>query len=424
MSRFRVIPSPLSSVKLRVLLVSALMIPLAAPSARGDETLRSAVVRRAAVSAGPAATARIVGPHGERAAQMSASDITLRDREVLTLSSPVAAQVVHAGAATRWVLPYRILTPAPAGSSPANSAPRQLRVIAAMQGGGLRFRAAAGGFVGTLLVGLEDSESPQTTSKLPVPVRVRLIADADVVRPGELLLDQTNVASFQPVEIQQIEARDSLRVHIRPDFDPDGTEIWLPVQRSAVVLKSSPRRVQGFGLEVVRVTGELPPGIRPDGRVVFTSTLGTPEPGETVTGNGVATTLIRSRGVGRTRVTADLAPFQSGTLDIDFVWPVAFATAALIGGLLGSLVEALRGASRKASPKWLAYLTSGTIVGIIVAAAYAAGINLVPAALTVGTTVSEAAVFVIGALGGALGLPWLKSLVPGFREQLESAEGS
>lgn len=390
--------------------------------------LKPEAIRRARVSAGPAATMRILAPGGVRVGPLGDSSVTLRRRELLTFTSRTPARVTRLGSRTRWALPYQLLVPSqpaqgesvPTIGPSESSSTSHLRLAAEIEGGGLRFRASEGAFIGTLLVGLEDVDHPEADETLPAAVHVQLVADADSVAPGELSLSHTNVSSFQPVTVKQIEARDSLRVHVRPDFDPAGTDIWLPVQRSQITLKPSPVRIQGFGLEVATLVAELPPGSRPDGQVVFTSTMGNPQPNQAAARSGVVTSSIRSRGSGLARITADCPPLLSGEAEIDFQWPLAFLIAALLGGALGGFAGQ-RATPRKTGRTSLRHGLSGVAVGIIVAAAYAAGMNLLPASLVVGTNVSEAAVFVIAALGGVLGLPYLKKAVPGLGRSLDSA---
>lgn len=402
-----------------------LMMVLASPAAfalppTGTHIpIRADQIHQFLLNRDPGATLRIVAPTGVRALLVQDTSIALRAREILAVQDHSSYKISRVGGQTRWNLPYQFLVPTRAvGVSPGPSQPQHLRLAALIEGGGLRFQPAIGAFMGILLIGLEDVDRPASAEPLPSPIHIQLVADVDAVDPGELTLEGTNVAGFKPVKLKQIEARDSVRVHIRPEFDPTGSDIWVPVQRSEVKLSVSPPKIQGFGLEVATLLVQLPPGIRPDGHVVFTPSAGNLDPNDVPTGTGVVKSFIRSRGHGQAHVTATCAPFRSGSTEVEFVWPFAFVIAALLGGLLGGAVGQ-RDVIEKSWRSGLAHVLTGVGVGVIVAGAYAAGINLLPATLTVNTTISEVAVFVVAAIGGALGLPYLKAVVPGIRQGLE-----
>src|SRR5205814_9741686 len=54
-------------------------------------------------------------------------------------------------------------------------------------------------------------------------------------------------------------------------------------------------------------------------------------------GTGVA--KLRSAGIGSAQITATDSPFHAGHGKVEFAWPVAFALATLLGGIVGALLR-------------------------------------------------------------------------------------
>ena len=102
---------------------------------------------------------------------------------------------------------------------------------------------------------------------------------------------------------------------------------------------------------------------------------------------------------------------------IFYEWPVRFLAASLLGGLLGSAVAALAARRRGRVASRPAYGLGGLTTGLLVAVAFAVGLNLT--GLEILTQYGEAVVFVVAALGAILGLPGVAKAVPTLGRALE-----
>jgi hypothetical protein len=88
---------------------------------------------------------------------------------------------------------------------------------------------------------------------------------------------------------------------------------------------------------------------------------------------------------------------------VRFVFPWLFLAAAILGGVVGSLIRWARTENAGRRKLWIELLVLGVLVGLVVASAYSIGINLIgfePAAHA-----GEAVVFVLSALGAYFGIP-------------------
>ena len=121
--------------------------------------------------------------------------------------------------------------------------------------------------------------------------------------------------------------------------------------------------------------------------------------------DGTGRTSIRSYWVGTSTVTARSVAFQNAQTTVEFVFPWFFLTIALIGGAVGGTAAwALKKRGAEASapgPKYLPYVGSGMLLGLIATVAYAVGINVTGYQPLV--TTGQAVVFAMAALVGFSG---------------------
>ena len=323
-----------------------------------------------------------------------------RHREWLYVRTGDSAIVVRApDGGSAWELPIRIATVTDAGGVATT-----LRPVVEVEGGGLRYRAREQLFAGSIRVGVVDERNPQETRDLEEPIQILMIAEADSIVPASLVIDHTNLP-FETVRILATDPGDSVLVRIRPDFDPGGTEIAVPVVRPPLILRVSPRAIQGYGLETAVVMVLVS---RPDTVIVaLTSDRGSLDPGHVaVARRSPGEAKLRSSGRGVATVSAESPPLLGAVeVQVAYVFPWAFLMAALLGGLVGGFLRDTSAAvSHRRRPSLLPFLgntLTGTLTGILAAAAWAVGINLVNVSSKAST--GEAVVAVIAALGAAAG---------------------
>ncbi|MGH7645391.1 MAG: hypothetical protein ACREMR_07365, partial [Gemmatimonadales bacterium] len=119
---------------------------------------------------------------------------------------------------------------------------------------------------------------------------------------------------------------------------------------------------------------------------------------------------IRSVGIGRDSIVARSGPFRSAPTELAYTWPLLFLGAALAGGVVGSASAGFGAHRRGKEISRPAYLVSGLASGLLVAVAFAVGLNFTGLEIT--THQGEAVVFVVAAVGALIGLPGLARVVP------------
>ena len=306
-------------------------------------------------------------------------------------------------------LPFLLLV-----ADPRAGRPLALRPY--VEGAALEFTGAL--FRGSVALGLVDTLQPDRAVTLPAPIWFHLSAEAGDVSPPDVPIRHT---SFPPSAaiVTAAAPGDSLRLLVQPALTLTPIITWLAVHRTLLAVEPATARIPGFGLGHTELHISLPAlvgAVRRD--VVLSARHGAPDPSVvSLAGGETGRSVIRSSGVGRDTVTASSGPLRSAPLELVYGWPLLFLAAALLGGIVGSVMdcEAIRRRGTPASRR--AYVVSGLAAGLFAAVAIAIGLNVTGVDLP--ETSGEAVVFVVAALGTVLGLRGLRRALPGFGKLLE-----
>lgn len=278
-----------------------------------------------------------------------------------------------------------------------------LRPAVEVAGGGLRLRGTTRRFAGSLFVGVEDMDQPTGTRSLETPLELLLTGELDEIDPARVRLEHTNLP-FSEVALEAAAPGDAVRLRIRPSFATEVTDLEVPVLRPMLTVNASPPRIQGLGLETAALTVRSVELSEPGGVVVTLRTdrgdLGATNLG--LDADGVGTTTIRSSGVGTATIHAEHPLLRAGTIGVAFAWPWSFGAAALVGGVVGGAIRWARRRATGGDARPAFDLVIGVLVGVVVAAAWATGINLL--GVTPGARAGEAVVFALSALGSLVPL--------------------
>jgi hypothetical protein len=274
--------------------------------------------------------------------------------------------------------------------------------------GPLRYSTKEDRFVGSFLLGLQDSVHPRDAQELGSPVRIRFGGDADSTAPDSVVLRVTN-SQMERVRVFTSSALDSVRVVIVPAFDPRGVGVWLPIQ-PALAFEQTPGRIQGFGVEgATLVIGTRGVRSRDSFPVILSIDRGSLEANQIFVSSGGGVVKLRSAGLGLATVSARAPGWLPVQTTIRYQWPLIFLTAALLGGALGGVVASVQGRRRSRSSV-LRFVTRGILVGLVVCVVYfGIGINLLQFQVDV-RFFNEIAVFALAALAAMFGIPALSAL--------------
>jgi hypothetical protein len=363
------------------LLIAALFVPVPLPAQPATAT-REVDLQRLE---GPRT---VLSRDAARKLDPEAARVTLRPGEYVVGqwtggAAPVKPAVAPDGQA--WVLEFGFIGVTQDG--------REIRFRPVIEtAGGLV--ASGDGFSGLIHVGLRDIRDPTAQYELPRPIGLLVSGQAEEVAPRQLTLRHTNLP-FADVRISARDPADAVELIVQASGTTERAMVTVPVSRPRLELALARSHIQGFGLETSPLTVRAVGFPNPEGRLVtIGSRLGSVEPAAvTLDAGGTATTIIRSGLVGTTVIEASAPPFSPASQPIVFEWPIAFMIAAIIGGLAGAYLRhrTLKGA-----------LGTGVLTGVLAAALYAVGVNVLPIQPTART--GEVLVFVVAAVGAYVGL--------------------
>lgn len=332
----------------------------------------------------------------------SGTDITLQSGEFLAVrldEKPRRIRVDGPRANLRDLriqLPFGILDPGDTGD------PVLLRAEVIVDGGGLA--PVGDSFEGSLRLGLTDQRDSSSRVTLDPPIQILVSASPASVSPGDFEIARTN--SYAQISVATDLAPREVMVAIRPSFVDHPIDIAIPVL-SRIVLTASPQRIQGFGLASSRISVAVKPAPPNPVLVRLSSDKGQPDPPSLTIADGAAAYVeLRSAGLGAATLAAEADMALDGTVDLDFVFPVAFLGASLLGGILGALLRVLLVRRKKPDTKIPPHVTTGVIVGLFVAVLGTLGINVL--GISFGATYGEGLYFILAGLGGLGGSQLLK----------------
>jgi hypothetical protein len=223
-------------------------------------------------------------------------------------------------------------------------------------------------------------------------------------RPGDIV---PNSLSIEHTSLEYdsvaISARDSVTVHIRTATDPTGVLVSVPIYRPTIALSVSPSALQGLGLGTATVSAALPPGFsRADTITVRlrSQTLNIRPALLRVTPDGSNDATFRSALPGRHSITAEIDGMEADSTEVSIVWPWLFASAMLLGIVVGAWAL-LAGARTEKPRSYRAALVKAAPFGFISAVAAALGLDLLGLHLDDANTWS--AVWLFAAIGAYVG---------------------
>ena len=279
----------------------------------------------------------------------------------------------------------------------------------------LAMDAATGRYVGSIKIGVNEIGGPAPSRDLSAPISFQVLND-DIAVPDELLVRRSGFP-LSRIRIATFDAADGLTVTVASPFNPEGVPVLLMLAPSFTI--SINRSIEGFGLEATTITVSATGLAKPAGKLVRLTVDG-PAKSELLTlrldENGDASTELRSVGAGRAVVRASLAGFQPVQATVVLSMPYLTLAASTVGGLVGGLIRLLPAIVRRGSARrFFVGLAVSVLVGFLIFALYAVGVNLLPFAPTV--RVGAILVFAVSAAGAYFGSALLGGAVKASEPQ-------
>lgn len=326
--------------------------------------------------------------------------IPLEQGQIVAVRDPTAQPVtVQDANGTQSASPTRLIALDALGKL------RQLALVHRVQG--LTWNRNLGSFTGVLLVGLVDRERPGEQARLPEAIAVQLLAPGALLNPQELAIDRIG-GRLEKVEVSIADPDDPFLVQLISSVDQDVPQATVPLHRIPLVIMA-PAQIDAFGIGMSDITvrgrsGRLHAGdvvsLDLDNGALDATSL-------TVGADGLATTRLRSTGLGQGELKVVGGPYVAAPVKVRYATPFLFLMATLLGAMLGATIFVYaRNRGGKLRTRLLFDWLVGIIVGVGVTAMIYAGMKLpdwlpTPRNL-VGTIVPFAMAFVAAAMGAAL----------------------
>lgn len=279
---------------------------------------------------------------------------------------------------------------------------RGLRPVYVIQGP-LRYNDELGTFQGTILVRIEDTTDIGLRLPLDPPLGLAIGGDADSLAPATLSFAGTG--TYERLTFFARAPLDVVSIQLVPPFDPIGTTASVRV-RPSLAFEHPARRIEAFGIGSARLRVGVRGTVLADSMAISVSSdRGSLSADEIRIGPSGGTVTFRSSGgPGMATVGVTGPGLDEAKTVVAFGWPVAFAGAAVAGGVFGAVGAQLRRRRRGRKSAWLRNVAGATIGAVVATTVYVGlGVNLVSTVVTAPLT-NELAVFAFAALGSMLGL--------------------
>ena len=332
--------------------------------------------------------------------------ITPEEYVILTSAEPAKAVDCRSGGIGNCIeTPLRYLAMTPSGES------LDLALVLASPEN-LRFNAQSESFVGDIFVQLRDLKAPDAVKEIGTKIGIVISADVDEITPASLLeigetnrfRDATRLTVKSPIE--------PTVVKLTPERGAQPQQLSLGITRPRLKLQIGQDTILGYGLETATVTVQTEGAASlPTQAISISSRTGHLDQNAIHfdAATGIASTFVRSRGLGGDTITASLAPFSSATDTVAYEKPWTWLIAVLIGVAVGVGIRLAMRAKEPPPKSGVAYnIAIGVLGGVVTAVLYALGVNILALPLPGGF--SEGLTFVLSALGGWVFPTWLSAL--------------
>ncbi len=266
----------------------------------------------------------------------------------------------------------------------------------------LAYNPASGMFTGEIGLGVTDIVPGRPRRELSTPIHFEVIgaheADPVLVRVA---------ATTPPHPRVRVTMTAAGAIRVASDLIPQGVGLDMPLAPALSMLSGS-TSIEGWGLGKTDINISLTGLSEVQNRFVnLRATSGFLEKTRVpLDENGNATVSIRSDQLGTAVITATTPGYQRAETQIAFRFPYTTLMASLLGGLVGAGIRVFARAGLTGKRVVFALL-GGVLVGTLIFALYAVGVNVLPVTPTV--TVGAVLVFAISGLGAFLGSRQLES---------------
>lgn len=225
-------------------------------------------------------------------------------------------------------------------------------------------------FEASISLTVSDMDNPRSAAPLATPVSIKISGQELVGAPHAVEISQLGFAGEQDVIVRSEGRSDPVAVTMRHEIDPLAPKIVdLQLRKPKLTVTANPPAIAGFGIESTEITISSHGVLAADFPLILDSDAGTFDPKEVKTGPaGSATSRLWSDGIGAVEVRVLDDRFQVSGKTVEFLKPVAFLLAIVLGAALGATFIYFWQRSKGSASIWVWAAAFVFGIGITVAA--------------------------------------------------------
>jgi hypothetical protein len=225
-------------------------------------------------------------------------------------------------------------------------------------------------FEASISLAVSDMDDPRSAAPLATPISIKISGQELVGTPQKVEISRLGFAGEQDVIVRSEGRSDPVAVTMRHEIDPLAPKIVdLQLRKPPLTVTANPPAIAGFGIESTEITISSHGALAADFPLILDSDAGTFEPKEVRIGPaGSATSRLWSAGIGSVEVRVLDDRFRVSGETVDFLKPVGFLLAIVLGAALGATFIYFWQRSKGSASIWVWAAAFVFGIGITVAA--------------------------------------------------------
>lgn len=225
-------------------------------------------------------------------------------------------------------------------------------------------------FEANIALAVSDMDNPRSADPLESPISIKISGQDLIGAPQKVEIRRLGFAGEEDVIVHSEGRADPVAVTMRHEIDPLAPQIVdLQLRKPTLTISANPPAIAGFGIESTEITVSAHGVLAADFPIVLDSDAGTFDPKEVRVGPaGSATSRLWSAGFGPVEVRVADSRFQVSAERVEFLKPVGFLLAVVLGAALGATFIYFWQRSRGSASIWAWSAAFVFGIGITVAA--------------------------------------------------------
>jgi hypothetical protein len=231
-------------------------------------------------------------------------------------------------------------------------------------------------FEASISLAVSDMDNPMSAAPLETPISIKISGQELEGAPYEVEISQLGFEGEQDVIVGSEGRSDPVAVTMRHEIDPLAPKVVdLQLRKPKLTVSANPPAIAGFGIESTEITISSNGVLPADFPLILDSDAGTFDPKEVTIGpTGSTTSRLWSDGTGPVEVRVLDDRFQVSGERVEFLKPVRFLLAIVLGAALGATFIYFWQRARGSASIWV--WSAAFVFGIGITVAVFAGFKI------------------------------------------------